>query len=418
MPNEASLLLSSHGFLIRHISSTDLTCVERMICGERIHDDVGLEITSSEAARISQAYCLLEGKVKSFYADDILGDHTRRRFRVLSQKVKKLKALRIHWVQASPKESKFSVNHFSNLVFLQLENCPLSSIIGSFYLFREILKKLDISGSDGLDLCRLLLPWRADKNAESLPIPPSVSLNTSFSEFFPDPKLCWLSLTTLRICNCALHQLDVSLHYLPAVTEIDFCHNNLSQIIHLQDCGKLNILDLSHNRIHILSNISRVLGNLSSLYISHNQVRSLDGIDKLYSLRTFDVSFNLIDNFSELQYLTKLPYLESLHLIGNPISRPSTKSGVRAPRIILKKIAIVIYRKLAFKSLLADGNILAAGRDLPRLDHHPISAAHKQSLRLVFIVLQIISFLSRRQTLIAFFIAIFIENVYQQLFCN
>ena len=167
MPNEASLLLSSHGVLIRHISSTDLTCVERMICGERIHDDVGLEITSSEAARISQAYCLLEGKVKSFYADDILGDHTRRRFRVLSQKVKKLKALRIHWVQASPKESKFSVNHFSNLVFLQLENCPLSSIIGSFYLFREILKKLDISGSDGLDLCRLLLPWRADKT-ESL----------------------------------------------------------------------------------------------------------------------------------------------------------------------------------------------------------------------------------------------------------
>ena len=354
-----------------------------MICGERIHDDEGLEITSIDAARISQAYCLLEGKVKSFYVDDNLGDHARRRFRVLSQRVKKLEALRIHWVQASPEESKFSVNHFSNLIYLQLENCPLSSIIGSFYLYREKLKKLDISGSDGLDLCRLLLPWRADKNTESLSIPPSVS-HISGNEFFPDPKLCWLSLTTLRVTNCALNKLDISLHYLPAVTEIEFSHNNLSQIIHLQDCGKLNILDLSHNRIQVLSNISRVLGNLSSLYISHNQVRSLDGIDKLYSLRTFDVSFNLIGNFSELQYLTKLPYLESLHLIGNPISRPSTKSTVRTPRIILKKIAIVIYRKLVFKSLLADGNILGAGRDLPHLDHHPISTAHKQSLRSVF----------------------------------
>ena len=55
-----------------------------MICGERIHDDEGLEITSIDAARISKAYCLLEGKVKSFYVDDNLGDHARRRFRVLS----------------------------------------------------------------------------------------------------------------------------------------------------------------------------------------------------------------------------------------------------------------------------------------------------------------------------------------------
>ena len=356
-----------------------------MICGEKIHDDDGLEITSSDAAKITQAYCHLEEKLNSLYVDGKSDYQTRQRFKSLTQRVTKLKALRVHWIQQSLclKESRFSVNHFSNLLYLQLDNCPLTSIIGSFYQYREKLKKLDVSGSNGLKLSRLLLSWEIDKkvveNSENLS---SMNL-THQDKFVPDRSLSWISLTTLRITDCALNELDISLHYLPAVVEIDFSHNDLLQIIHLQDCNKLNILDVSYNKIQNLSNISRFLGNISSLYVSNNQIKSLDGIDKLYSLRTFDASFNLIDDFSELKYLTKLPYLESLHLIGNPISNPSVKLGITTPRIFMKKIAIVIYRKLVFKNLLIDGNILGAGRDLPILDYYPISAAHKQSLRLV-----------------------------------
>ena len=366
-----------------------------MICGERFHDDVSLEITSADAAKITAAYCHLESRSISLEFDGPEDLTSCRKFEILRHKLGRLKALRIHWIDASAEQSRFSVNHFFSLEYLQLENCPASTIIGSFSEYREQLKMLDISNSQGFNLSRLFLPWKRDNSPIDFP-----PITLSHEKSVPNITQCWLSLKSLRVSNCGLTKLDLSLHFLPAVSEIDFSHNSITDIVHFQDCSRLNILDLSYNNISVLSNISRVLGNISSLYISHNQIQSLHGIDKLYSLRTLDVSNNLIDDFNELKYLTKLPCLEFLHLIGNPISLPkvpktSNMNGVKeiigtrktennisnSVRIITSPIAIVFYRRLVFKYLSLDGNILGAGRALPILDHYPISNAQRQSLR-------------------------------------
>ena len=174
--------------------------------------------------------------------------------------------------------------------------------------------------------------------------------------------------------------MDNSLHYLPVVTDIDFSNNDIPEILNLQDCYDLKTLNLSRNSIRALSNISEVLGNISSLDISHNHLGSLDGIEKLYALRTLDVSYNHLSDFNEISFLAKLQCLESLLLLGNPISLPETKSG-RAPGSVMKALALSVYRKQVLKHLLTDKVLLDTGRSLPIVDHKPICNAELQTFR-------------------------------------
>ena len=351
-----------------------------MICGNRFHDDEGLEMTSSDAARITHNYQYLEEKVHVLNTSGTTCRKVREKFRALSQRLLKFKALCVRGILASSDESRFSVSHFSDLEYLQLDKCPLHSIIGSFYQYREKLKILDISNSEGLILSRIFLPWRYDmKLFDPINFPP---MTPRFDKrHTPDQKLCWLSLSKLRITMCGLTALDVSLHFLPSVTSVDFSHNNLSEIIHFQDCCKLTDLDLSYNRIQVLCNLSRVLGNISYLNLAHNQIRSLNGIEKLNTLKSLNVSDNLIDNFEEIKYLSKLPCLESLHLLNNPISQPPTKEGLGQSDILVESIAVVVYRVLVFRQLLPNGVISGTGKALPMLDDKPMSTAQKESFK-------------------------------------
>ena len=349
------------------------------ICWESFREKDRLQITAFEASKVASVYCHLDSKVISTPANSPEGAYFRQKFETLQQKMKKLKALNISWKAALPGQIRFSVTYFSNLEYLQIEGCPPSSIFGSFNVHLQRLKKFSITDCAGLNLSRLLLPWRNEMIKE--PLADSIEGSASHGcEADQNKSKCWQSLSMLRLSKCGLTVMDDSLHYLPVVTDMDFSNNDIPEILNLQDCYHLDTLNLSHNSIRALSNISEVLGNISSLNISHNHVESLDGIEKLYALRTLDVSYNHINDFHEVSYLAKLPCLESLHLLGNPISLPETKSG-RAPGVVIKGLAHMVYRKQVLMHLLTDKLLFDTGRSAPRVDDMPICNAELQTFR-------------------------------------
>ena len=349
----------------------------KMICGETFRDDESLLITSSDASRIMIVFQTLESRLIEDESTGMLTESKQKKFLLLQRKLRRLKAIRINWVTVAPERSKFSVSYFRNIECLELVGCPTSSIIGNLMSQVPSLRKLIIDGSDGLDMSRLLLPSKGEAKIPLNDFPP-MTPNPETKEAV-ETNRCWQSLILLKLSNCGMSILGNALHYLPAVTAINFSHNNISQVTHFQDCFKLNSLDMSHNNIRVLSNLSRVLGNISILNIAHNDVECLDGIDKLYAIRTLDLSYNRIDDFSELKYLTKLPCLESLHLMGNPISQ--SKKGKISAHVMVKSVVVMVYRRLVFKHLLLDGLIVGAGRSLPMLDGQLISDAQRRCLR-------------------------------------
>jgi len=59
--------------------------------------------------------------------------------------------------------------------------------------------------------------------------------------------------------------------------------------------------------------------HLVKLVLRNNALTTLRGIENLKSLEGLDVSFNLISDFSELEFLGSLSFLTDLWLEGNPI---------------------------------------------------------------------------------------------------
>lgn len=201
----------------------------------------------------------------------------------------------------------FSLQQFSTLKCLYLDLCPPSTAIDLFEL-RSHLELLDIRNAGITDLSQILCPI-PEKSLNKFK--PMILSKKSVSV---DEKFCWRELRSLRLQNCGIARLDASLHFLPVVEHVDISNNDICHLVHFQDCMCLKSLNASYNRIGVLSNISRIFGNVHTLNLSFNRIRSLDGLDKLFSLRQLDVSYNCIDDFSEISYICGLPFLESLFL--------------------------------------------------------------------------------------------------------
>lgn len=59
--------------------------------------------------------------------------------------------------------------------------------------------------------------------------------------------------------------------------------------------------------------------HLVKLVLRNNALTTLRGIENLKSLEGLDVSYNIISNFSELEFLWSLSQLKELWLEGNPV---------------------------------------------------------------------------------------------------
>jgi hypothetical protein len=252
----------------------------------------------------------------------------------------------------------FSISLYPSLQELYFDSIPPSTV-SDLFQFRDQLKVLEFVNSGIPDIYSALAK---DVDFDKLKhFKPLVILNETRT--VPSNTIQWLSLHTLTLSNCGINKLDQSMHLFPSITELDLSKNDIVHVVHLQDCYCLSVLNLSHNRIRVLSNLGQSLGKVTRLNLCNNEIESLDGISFIYSLERLDVSFNYINDFTEIQYLSKLPCLEIIVLEGNPIAEH------------------INYRLLVYKEFLNDGSILSSNRQLPAIDGLNMSKKEKKALR-------------------------------------
>lgn len=257
----------------------------------------------------------------------------------------------------APRDSdlhRFTVDIFHSLRELYLNRCPPSTVLGIFKL-RFQLVRLEVINSGISSLFDFLGPQEWDRSFSCFPM-----LLPGDVVAIPEEYM-WHSTTNLRLSNCGIDRLDKSMHLFPSLEQLDLSYNDISHVIHLQDCPRLSVLNLSNNRISVLSNLNRVISNVVKLDLSQNRIESLDGLEFLEFLSRLDVSNNLIDDFQEVSHLAELTNLESVILEGNMISLRSN------------------YRLHVFTKFL-NGTIIT-GRELPRLDGVPVTELESYAMR-------------------------------------
>ena len=263
-----------------------------------------------------------------------------------------IKVLSAFSLDTSQQLSYFSVKLFPFLEEIILDMVPPSTIT-DLYQVHPTLKRLVVTNSGMPSLVATLAPFQRKhlKTLSPMILPDSIC---SIPE-----KCLWTNLTALQLVNCGITRIDESMHFFPKLQHLDLSRNAICHIVHLQDCIDLRVLDLSHNRIRILSNLERVVGGLRSLSLVGNLIRSIDGLQKIYSLERVDVADNDIDDFAEVQHLCRLPNLSAVLLRGNPIAAEEQSYRMRVFREFIKTGAAAMAQQAhpAFPAL--DGKDIA-----------------------------------------------------------
>ena len=320
----------------------------------------------------------------------MLSPSERAKYLRLMDKLNRVRSVHIFCRSDEPELHRFRLDMCPNLESLVLELVPPSTVL-SFASLRDRLQVFEVVNS-GIPSLRSLLAPDVPNSSLSVLSPiviahlpsmhspltksngkdfPLQSSGTGASDVHAEDEdtmtaltgFMWKRLTLLRLRNCGLASLDASLHLLPEVTTLDLSYNDITHIVHLHNCRGLRTLDLSHNRVRVLSNLDRVLGNVLELDLSYNHISNLDGIQKLYSLISLNLAGNKIDDVVEVRHLSRLPCLEQVTLSTNPIAEQS------------------MYRIFVYAQLLCDGRMMNSSRDVPMLDNEPMTRNEIFTLR-------------------------------------
>ena len=132
----------------------------------------------------------------------------------------------------------------------------------------------------------------------------------------------WCQLTNLNVTHNKLAQFDTSLKLLPVLQNLDvsyneFVHLDLQQLC----CPSLKYLNMSHNNIHFITGMPRELAHLKSLILSHNSLETVSGLDCLTGLIELNLSHNQIRVVHEISKLCLISHLKYLSVAGNPFAR-------------------------------------------------------------------------------------------------
>lgn len=330
-----------------------------------------LRISSGRALQVDGMHSRLQklfgGEEGEANEEAMLSPMDRVKYYNLREKLGKVKVAHIYAKAETIDLAYFHLSAYTGLRELILDMVPPSTVL-DFISLRDRLVSLEIVNAGIPDMAKALangvnrallkdfMPMVLQRSPSSNEKRNSISA-PEFSAYK------WNNLTLLRLRNCGICSMDASLHLFPAVTSVDLSHNQISNVVHLQDCHWLSELDLSYNRITVLSNFSRVVGNLLVLNLCNNHITNLDGIEKMYALESLNLAYNEIDDENEVRLLTRLPCLEMIDLLGNPISEETS------------------YREFFFLQFLVDGQIQRSGRDLPMLDNEPMTESELKLLR-------------------------------------
>ncbi|XP_039014010.1 uncharacterized protein LOC120143856 isoform X1 [Hibiscus syriacus] len=229
------------------------------------------------------------------YVSD-LGDH--RALEQLRRILRLLTTLKVVSALTPPARdpTPLSFLSFGRLKVLELRGCDLSTSAAKGLLeLRHTLEKIICHNST--DALRHVFASR-------------------IAEIKGSPQWNRLSFVSCA-CN-GLLLMDESLQLLPAVETLDLSRNKFAKVDNLRKCAKLKHLDLGFNHLRSVSSFSEVSCHVVKLVLRNNALTTLRGIENLKSLEGLDVSYNIISNFLELEFLAVLPSLRSLWLEGNP----------------------------------------------------------------------------------------------------
>ncbi|KAG7944831.1 hypothetical protein I3843_15G123800 [Carya illinoinensis] len=259
----------------------------------------GLHYVQSRLEALNELESLLAGTPVDYlraYVSD-LGDH--RALEQLRRILRLLPSLKV--VSTLPPPSRdptpLSLRPFGRLRILELRGCDLSATAARGLLeLRHTLEKLICYNST--DALRHIFASR-------------------IAEIKGSPQWNRLSFVSCA-CN-GLVLMDESLQLLPAVETLDLSRNKFAKVDNLRKCAKLKHLDLGFNNLRSISYFREVSCRIGKLVLRNNALTTLHGIENLKSLEGLDVSYNIISNFSEIEFLVCLPSLRSLWLEGNPL---------------------------------------------------------------------------------------------------
>ncbi|KAL5751192.1 hypothetical protein ACOSP7_025795 [Xanthoceras sorbifolium] len=259
----------------------------------------GLHYVQSRLEALRELERLLAGAPVDYlraYVSD-LGDH--RALEQLRRILRLLTSLKV--VSALPPPARdptpLSLLPFGRLKVLELRGCDLSTSAAKGLLeLRHTLEKIICHNST--DALRHVFASR-------------------IAEIKDSPQ--W---NRLSFVSCACNRLvlmDESLQLLPAVENLDLSRNKFTKVDNLRKCTKLKHLDLGFNQLRTVAAFSEVSCHIVKLVLRNNALTTLRGIENLKSLEGLDISYNIISNFAELEFLSGLTSLRSLWLEGNPL---------------------------------------------------------------------------------------------------
>ncbi|GAB6032224.1 hypothetical protein CHUAL_010864 [Chamberlinius hualienensis] len=195
----------------------------------------------------------------------------------------------------------FDLLRFKNLQTLMLEDCD-SSRITAVSSIRKTLENLEYH-----------MGLRSIKNFLMCDV-----LHVDTDEL--DGDLIWSKLKQVDFSYNHLKTLDKSLRLLKAVEKLILSNNDLNEINYMECLPSLRYLDLSFNYFRNLDSLHTRLGNIVTLNLSDNQIERLHGFSKLYSLHSLELTANRISMLSEVAHLSRLPCLQNLSFVANPVT--------------------------------------------------------------------------------------------------
>ncbi|XP_028398133.1 nischarin-like [Dendronephthya gigantea] len=209
----------------------------------------------------------------------------------------------------SDEEISFDLSLFKNLKTLQISKCNIESLRGTFHL-QEKLEKLSVHNSLHL-LKEILIDQNVWTHGDDVLKQECFSVST------------WKHLTVIDLSHNDIPHMDESVTLLHEVVRMDLSYNKIKEITHLQGLPKLAELNLSFNEIDNLNAVNTKLGNITSLRLAGNRLTNVGDLPKMFSLVNLDLSENSIGDISDVMSLARLPCLENLILLANPVRHTS-----------------------------------------------------------------------------------------------
>jgi nischarin len=151
----------------------------------------------------------------------------------------------------------------------------------------------------------------------------------------------WNNVKTANFGSNDIWTVDGAIKLIPNVQELNLSENRLS-MANLSSLHNLRILNISRNLVETLKDWHTLLGNVEVINLSSNKIKSLEGLNRLISLRRLDLSFNEIADINQSEFIANLPVLENISLIGNPLilevdyrAKVLARFGERCAEIVL-----------------------------------------------------------------------------------